>query len=60
MLGHVYAFAGGAFVGRYIGMFPAILAIGTMTYMIDPTLFTLENINHGKIVVVELFKNMTK
>ncbi len=57
---HVYAFAGGAFVGRYIGIFPAMLAIGTMAYIVDPTLVSIENLNHGKTIVVELFKNMTK
>jgi len=60
ILEHVYAFAGGVFVGRYLGIIPAIMAIGGMTYMADPSLFTVENFNHGKEVVMELIKNISK
>jgi len=60
MLEHVYIFAGGAFVGRFLGIIPAVMAIGAMTYIVDPSLLSVDKIQHGKEIVMELIKNISK
>ena len=60
ILENIYAFAGGALFGRYLGLIPTLMAIGGMTYIVNPSLFSVENINHGKELVMELIKNISK
>ena len=60
ILEHIYAFAVGAVFGRYLGIIPTLMAIGGMTYIVNPSIFTPDNINHGKELVMELIKNISK
>lgn len=48
-LSHIYAFSGGAFVGRFGGIIPSVIVIGALLYIVNPNILTyvnLENINN--------------
>lgn len=45
-IGHVYAFAGGAFVGRFGGIVSSVVVALTLLYIIDPTIFNNIDVNN--------------
>ena len=57
--GHVCAFIGGTFVGRFTGIIPSIIVSATLLYAVNPTYFTVENINNTKDALLELVKGLT-
>lgn len=54
-LSHAYAFAGGAFVGRFTGILPSAIISGFMFYIADNTLFSIDNITQVKNIIIQLF-----
>lgn len=58
-LRHVYAFIGGAFVGRFGGLIPAIIVSVILLYVVDSSIFTSDTVIHSKEVIIGLVKNFT-
>ena len=56
----IYAFAGGAAVGRFIGIIPSLMGIGIMLFVVNPELYSSANLNQGHQVIRELIKNLIK
>jgi len=52
--GHAYAFMGGAFIGRYTGLFTSFLMAGALLYYLDPEIID------PKDVMTIFIKNITR
>ena len=55
---YVYAFAGGAAIGRFIGIIPSLMGIGIMLYMTNPEIYSSTNLNQSYQVIRELIRNV--
>ncbi len=58
-LRYAYAFIGGAFIGRFGGLIPAIIVSGVILYVADPSIFSSETMMNSKEVIIGLVKNFT-
>ena len=58
-LTNAYAFIGGAFVGRFGGIIPAVIVSGVILYVVDPSVYNSSTLMEYKTVLSELVKNIT-
>ena len=55
-LEHAYVFAGGALVGRFVGLIPSVLIFGLLLYVADSNIFTSDNLNSAKNTMLNLIR----
>jgi len=55
-MSHVYAFTGGAFVGRFGGIISSAVVTLTLLYIIDPTIFININVDTIKEGIINLLQ----
>ena len=50
---HVYAFVSGTVIGRFTGIIPSIVISGILLHFTNPTIFTYDNINYCKALILD-------
>ena len=53
-IGHVYAFIGGTFVGRFAGIIPSVIVSGALMYTVDPTVFSQASLTQVKTTIINM------
>ena len=53
---HAYAFIGGAVVSRLVGTLPSLIISGLVIYIVEPSLFSRDNVIYIKDTAMSFIK----